>query len=462
MAMLSASTTVSRADVAGGIEAVLRDPYLKKVQIGIKIAKLGPTGPAATIYEKEPTHPLTPASNLKLITTAAALDKLGADFVFRTKLLQKGDTLALVGDGDPSLGDAEALEGTGWHSTTLFEKWAEVLAGRGVKSAGKLVYDDSIFDEHYVHPDWPPDQLHKRYVAGVAGLNFNANCLDFYLKPKGIGAVVDYTVDPSTSYAPIKNSCVGGKANAVWLSRLPNSNTIELRGQIDMANQKPVSVTVENPPLYTATVLRDVLNKCGVTVAGDVKRDPTVHTQTDWQTLVTYETPIASVIARANKDSMNLYAEALGKRIGAQTDKAGGSWKSGTAGVGDFLKSLDIDAGQFNLDDGCGLSRKNVISPAAIVAVLQHEFYAKHKDVYLASLSVAGVDGTLKDRFNGSPLRERVIGKSGFIDGVSALAGFVKAKDGSTYVFSILFNGIAAGTNSRAKVLQEKIVQTLD
>ena len=467
MAIVTSLTGPLRADVTDSIEGVLRDPYFKKVQVGIKIVKLGEKAPATPVYEKDAVRPLIPASNLKLITTAAALDKLGPQFVFRTRLLQKADTLAFVGDGDPSLGDAEVLEGTGWKSTTLFEKWAEGVAARGVKSAAKLVYDDGIFDSRYVHPNWPEDQIHKRYVAGVGGLNFNANCLDFYLRPKGAGQVVDYTVDPLTSYAPVANSCVGGSRSAVWLSRLPSSNKIELRGQADAANAKPISVTVEDPSLFTSTVLRDVLKKGGIDVGGEVTRDATVRAAVnDWQELAVYETPLAQVLARANKDSMNLYAEALCKRVGAAAAQSAtpgvGSWATGTAAVGDFLRSVGVDAAQFSLDDGCGLSRKNVVSPAAIVAVLQHEFYAPHRDVYLTSLSVAGVDGTLKDRFDTSTLRERVIGKSGYISGVSGLSGFVKAKDGSTYAFSILFNGIAEGTNSRAKVLQERIVQSID
>ena len=458
-----AATSLVHADVGSTIDTVLRDPYLKNVRVGVKIAKLNGEAPATVVYEHEPTRPLTPASNLKLITTAAALDTLGPDFVFRTRLLQKDNTLALVGDGDPSLGDAEALEKTGWTSTTLFEKWAESVKARGAKGFSKLVYDDSIFDEKYVHPTWPANQIHLRYVAGVAGLNLNANCLDFYLQPKGKGVAVDYRVDPTTTYAPIANTCVGGTKNAVWLSRAPDSNKIELRGQIDAANGKPISVTVDDPPKFTATVLADTFKKAGILIDGEVERDPTVRAAADgWQSLAVYETPITTIIARANKDSMNLYAEALCKRVGAKVSGESGSWSNGPPAVGAFLQSLGVSADQFSFDDGCGLSKKNVISPGAILAVLEHEYRSKHRDAYLTSLAVAGVDGTLKDRFGGSGLRERVIGKSGFIASVSALAGFVKAKDGSTYVFSILFNGIAEGTNSHAKQLQEKIVAAVD
>ncbi|MGN6627356.1 MAG: D-alanyl-D-alanine carboxypeptidase/D-alanyl-D-alanine endopeptidase [Tepidisphaeraceae bacterium] len=455
---------VGRADLEGSIEKVLREPYLKNVTVGIKVVRLGETAAdSKTVYEKDATRQMTPASNLKLVTTAAALETLGADFQFQTKLMQKGNTLALVGDGDPMLGDAEVLHKVDWQSTTLFEKWAQGLAARGLKSADQLVYDDSIFDEQYICPTWPADQIQKRYVAGVAGLNFNANCLDFYLKPGDMGKVVDYTMDPPTAYTKVNNTCVRGRNNAVWLTRANGSAQIELHGQINYANQEPVSVTVDNPPLFTATVLKETFQKAGIPIGGEIQRDPTVRTSPEaWQTLAVNQTPIAQVIARANKDSMNLYAEALCKRLGAAASKGSGSWSNGPPAVGAFLQSIGVEQDQFSLEDGCGLSRKDTVSPGTLVAVLEHEYFSKNRDIYLNSLAIAGVDGTLKHRFDDTPMRHRVVGKSGFIDGVSALSGFVKSKDGSQYVFSILFNGIAKGTNSTAKDVQERIVMALN
>ena len=456
--------TGARADLRDSIESILKDPYLKGVSVGIKIVKLGDSADASKVaYEKDAIQRFNPASNLKLVTTAAALETLGSDFQFQTKLVQKGNILALVGDGDPTLGDAEALRKVDWQSTTLFQKWAEGLSARGLKSADQLVYDDSIFDDQYVNPAWPADQLQDWYVAGVAGLNFNINCLDFYVKPGEYGKPVDYTTDPPTTYPAVVNTCVHGKENAIWLSRAPGASQVELRGQASVANIDPVRVTIDNPPLYTATVLRDVFKKSGIDIGGDIKRDPTVRDSMDqWQTIAVNQTPIAQVISRANKDSINLYAEALCKRLGAAVSKQPGSWANGPPAVGAFLQSIGITPNQFSLQDGCGLSHKDTISPGTLVAVLEHEFFSKNRDVYLNSLAVAGVDGTLKKRFEGTPLLHRVVGKSGFIDGVSALSGFVKSRDGTQYVFAIMFNGIGKGTNSAAKKVQERIVMTLN
>jgi D-alanyl-D-alanine carboxypeptidase/D-alanyl-D-alanine-endopeptidase (penicillin-binding protein 4) len=454
----------ARAGVKESIDAVVNDAYLKNVEVGVKVVRLGATADADQIvYERHGDLPLTPASNLKLVTTSAALDTLGADFVFRTLLVQKGNALALVGDGDPTLGDAELLKKVEWKSTTLFEKWAEALKARGLTKADLLLYDDSIFDDRYQHPSWPGDQIHKRYVAGVAGLNFNANCLDFYLKTRGGGEIVTYVIDPPTVDIPIRNACVQGSRNAVWLSRAAGSDEIILRGQTPASNVEPISVTINNPPRFTADAFAGAFVSAGIQIAGKPARDATVRAAIDeWTVLAVHETPIKQVLARSNKDSMNMYAEALFKRMGAAATGEPGSWENGAAAVGKYLTSLGIADNQFSLDDGSGLSRKNLVSPDLIIALLRHQYHGKNRDLYLGTLAVGGVDGTLENRFDDTPLKNRVYAKSGFIDGVSALSGYAQANSGQWYAFSILFNGIGKGTNGTAKKMQERIVLSIE
>jgi D-alanyl-D-alanine carboxypeptidase/D-alanyl-D-alanine-endopeptidase (penicillin-binding protein 4) len=167
-------------------------------------------------------------------------------------------------------------------------------------------------------------------------------------------------------------------------------------------------------------------------------------------------------LARANKDSVNLYAESLCKRLGHEASGQSGSWENGTAAVGAFLRKAGVADAEFKLDDGSGLSKQNAVSPHALVRVLAHDFCGKNRDTFVNSLSIAGVDGTLDDRFRGSDLRRRVIGKSGFVEGVSCLTGLLKAKDGEWYAFSIMMNGVPHGGTSVAKALQEKIVKAID
>lgn len=460
------------ADLGGDIAAVLSHKWLGKVEAGVMVARLGPSETdTQVIYRRNINHPLIPASNLKLITTAAALDALGGDFRFRTLLAIQGEDVVIWGDGDPTLGDAEMLKKVGWGTTTVFENWAEQLKARGITRVRNVIVDDSIFDTEFVHPNWPPEQIHKRYVAGVGGLNLNANAVDFMLTINGMNQVVDYTTDPATRYISVRNSCVRGNQNAIWLTRHAESNNITLGGQTNASTGYPVSITIHDPSLFAATVFSETLQKYGITVTGEVRRDPTnrpAYAAADeqarqaWTFIAAHETPLQTVLARTNKDSMNLYAEALLKRMGHAATDQPGSWDNGRAAIGAYMTKLGIDPEQYRIDDGSGLSRHNRLSPEAITTVLAANFHAPNREQYIASLAIADVDGTFSNRFTGTDLRGRVFGKSGYINGVSTFSGYLRAKDGGWYAFSILMNGIPGGTNSTMKQLQEKIVQSID
>jgi len=473
-AVIAAPLPAARADLAGDIHAILRDKLLAKADVSVCIHRLG--GDAASsplIYASNADVPLTPASNLKVVTTSAALDMLGPDFRFRTALVQRGDELILVGDGDPTFGDAELLKKSNWGTRTVFEHWAKLLGERGITSVRRVLVDDSVFDQTFVHPDWPVAQEHLRYEAGVGGMNLNANCVDFYLHVLARQQVVQFTQDPPTNYVTVNNACVAGGDNAVWLSRLPDSNEITLRGHTDSDNDQPISVSVLDPPMFAVTVLAETLAGSGIHIAQPCARDLTVRKMllgikpmpAGMTVLAVHETPLASALARANKDSMNLYAECLCKRLGAATAAPGesGSWANGLAAVRNFLSRVGIPATQYQLDDGSGLSHEDAISTQALCRVLMYDYFGRNRQAFLDSLGIAGVDGKFfAARFANTDLRGRVLGKSGFVNGVSGLTGFVHAKDGNWYCFSILMNGIPNGGNAIAKSLQERVIEALD
>jgi D-alanyl-D-alanine carboxypeptidase/D-alanyl-D-alanine-endopeptidase (penicillin-binding protein 4) len=456
------------ADLNADIRSVLQDKLLSKADVGICIDRLGGgTASSPSLFKHESDIPLTPASNLKLVTTSAALDRLGPDFKFQTALVRRGDDIVLIGDGDPTFGDAALLKRVGWETTTVFKRWAKQLKDTGITRVRDVLVDDSIFDQNFVHPDWPAKQQHLAYVAGVAGMDMNANCLDFYLKTGVFGQPVTFITDPPAPFLNIRNDCVTGHENAVWLSRDPNSSDLLLKGQIDVPNIEPISVTVQDPPLFAAGVLADEMRAAGITISGKVARDRTVRSTVAklpaGSVLAIHETPIAAVLARANKDSMNLYAEALCKRLGAEVSGQSGSWENGLPALKTFLTKAGVDPSQYTLDDGCGLSHKNRISPLALTQVLMYDYFSPNKQSFMDSMGIAGVDGRyIQSRFAGTDLRGRVLLKSGFVNNVSGISGFLHALDGQWYVFSILMNGIPDGANSGAKTLQERIVKALD
>jgi len=462
---LGIATCVCRADLASDINSILGDKLLQRASVGIEMVRLGAAdGQAVEVYQHESRKPFTPASNLKLVTTSAALDRLGSDFKFRTVLLLHDKDLVLIGAGDPSFGDSEYLRRVGWRVTTVYENWAAQLKKNGITRIRNVVIDDSIFDEGFLHPHWPANQIDHWYVAEVGGMNLDINCLD--LSVDASVSPVRVGVSPATKYVDIQNTCVPG-ANAVQIGRKPGTNEIAIRGEASPAVPGPFQETIHDPPMYAATVLADTLSAAGIEVSGKVVRNSNAHIERakappQFRAVGVHETPIAVALARANKDSINLYAECFCKLLGHETSRTPGSWENGTAAVGAFMRQIGISANEFHLDDGSGLSKQNNISPHALTRVLEYDFRGKSSDAFVASLSVSGVDGTLEDRFRGTDLRHRVVGKSGFVEGVSCLSGYLHARDGQWYAFSIMMNGIPYKSNTLAKTLQEKIVRALD
>lgn len=464
------------ADIGSEAQAVMQDRLMHRAKMGIEVLRLGNSpDEAREVFALEATTPFMPASNLKVVTTSAALDRLGADFKFRTLLVKHDDDLIIVGDGDPTFGDADYLKKVGWKITTVFENWAALLKKFGVTSPRDLLIDDSVFDQAFFHPHWPANQADFRYMAEVGGMNLNANLVDLLIVPsEAPGGRVGFSLEPGTRYINVLNSCVTGTQNGVIVARETGTNNVVLKGQTPSRGPARVSVTIHDPPMYAATTFADTLAASGIKLTGSVKRERTIRQQRQkdgpagaahWTVLAAHETPISAVIARANKDSINLYAESLCKRIGYESVKAtgqSGSWDNGTAAVGQFLQHVGVPDSEFHLDDGCGLSRQDGISPRGLTRVLAYDYYGKNRQVFMDSLSIAGTDGTLEDRFQRSDLRQRILGKSGFIEGVSTLTGFLHAKDGQWYVFSIMMNGIPPKTNGEVKLLQERIVKAID
>lgn len=472
IALICISPAALGAGLTEQIHGLIQEKEFAKAEMGIEVLSFGDkSADTQILFRHNSDLPLKPASNLKLVTTSAALERLGPNFKFRTVLARRGDDLILIGDGDPTLGDAEAMKRVGWETTTVFKQWAELLKKQGITSAANVYVDDSIFDEVFFHPHWDPKELLKDYRAEVAGLCLNLNVLDFYITPTSPGQLVQFRTDPPTHYATITNQCASGGDSGAWISRGPQDNNMVIHGATNQANTDPISIPIHDPPLYVGTVLAETLKAGGINITGKVARDRTIRvqllkspatpsTQPQLQVLAVYETPIENVISRANKDSINLYAECLCKRIGAAATGESGSTANGTAVMKDFVgKSVGIADNEFMFDDGCGLSRENGVSANAICRILEHDYFGPNRDAFVASLAIGGVDGkTLKKRFT-DDLRGRVLAKTGYIRGVSCLSGLLKSKDNRMFAFSILINDIYTDD---ARKLQDRIVKAID
>jgi D-alanyl-D-alanine carboxypeptidase/D-alanyl-D-alanine-endopeptidase (penicillin-binding protein 4) len=415
------------------------------------------------------TRLFAPASNMKLITTAAALDLFGRDHAFKTTLAVRGDDLVVVGGGDPSFGDA-AIEGVKGPVAEL-AKWAAALKAKGVTSvAGGIVVDDSHFDGEFVHPNWPRDQLNEWFCAPVGGLNLNTNCVEVVIAERGAGARFNLAGDWLTL---VNQAKAGGAGGGVSLLHGKAENEIILRGSLGAIPRDGVSVTIRDPGLFFGNALRKVLIDNGISVAGPVRRERVRAADGSLpagvNVVAVHETPLPTVLARCNKRSQNLYAECLIKSLGAawtpgaappppDADTAT-TWGRGSLMVRRFLGKLHLPDEGVRILDGSGLSRENAVSPMLLTELLRYMHGAPDAEVFRESLAVGGVDGTLAKRMRDAGVRGNVLAKTGFIRGVSGLSGYVRTAQG-WIAFSMLFNDVK-GSTSGVKEMEDEICRDL-
>jgi D-alanyl-D-alanine carboxypeptidase/D-alanyl-D-alanine-endopeptidase (penicillin-binding protein 4) len=466
MTIVLLAAASARADLQQDVRKAIGEAKLKNASIGVQIVKLGQAPELdQPLVSIEADKPLIPASNLKLITTAAAIDTLGVDFEFRTQLLTREGDVAIIGDGDPMFGDSVGLTGTDWGTTTVFDSWADRLKELKITSVKDVIIDDSIFEELSFHPRWPVDQAHLEYVPQVSGMNLNANCLDVYAIRNADGTAT-YRIDPPTKYVKMENQISVGSTHSLFLSRVLGGNRIILKGTINGTNRAPFRVTIHDPSMYAATVFAETLRRKGIEVTGEVKRERSIRSSLEnatmpagWTPVAINCTPLERILARTNKESINLYAESIGKRLAAKMLGAPGTWETVPKALTAFVTKAGAKGGTATFDDGCGLSKQNFVSPSAFCSTLAYMFHGANREAYLSTLSVGGVDGTLSKRFR-EGLAGRVFAKSGYVTGVSTLSGYLKTETGEWFAFSVLTNNISSA--GEAKNLQDAIVRAID
>ncbi len=430
VAVLLLAPVQALASIHSEVAGLLRAADLRGTAAGVYVLDLTS---GESLVEIEPDQPLIPASNMKLVTTLAALDILGADFTFRTelRLAERPDgarTLVVIGDGDPAFGDPEVLRRHDRDVDWLLDLWVKAAREAGVTRLDRIVVDDTAFDDQRVHPNWPADQLDRHYCAPVSGLNFHGNCLAVYLQPGAPGQSPLVQISPYVPSVGVTNQAVTGQSDTFSVGRQMGGNDLFVRGTIRNRRFDPVSVTVTDPALLLGEALQSRLRRAGVTV-GPVQRGDAAGLE-NARVLHAIQSTMPLILSRCNKDSNNLYAEALLKRAGQRYTGLPGSWSNGAAAVRAVLaQRLGPRAAIMQIDDGSGLSRDNRVTARLLVELLQQVHDQRHTawaQVFLESLSVAGEDGTLRRRQRlTSDMPALVIGKSGYINAVTTLSGYL-------------------------------------
>jgi len=386
--------------------------------------------------------PLKPASVQKLFTTAAALERFGPEFTYETRLYLRGDDLWVVGAGDPAIGDERLARRQGKDVTAVFDEWAAALRSRGVTSVGDLVLDDTIFDQRWTHPDWPDSQAEAWYQAPVGGLNINDNCLDVRV---GIRAGrVEVTSQPALPPGAIRSAARVAKQHRPILRRRPAGDGFELSGTVARsAALRPVAV--RQPTIFFGQALRQALEQRGIRVTGSVVRRELTALVGPEPPLARSTTSLVDVLWRANTHSQNLFAECLIKSLVAyerdgRRSGVAGNWDGGRAVLLDTLRALGVDMTGATIRDGSGLSHQNRVTARQVVTLLTVMRRHPHAEVFVNSLAAAGEPGSMQHRFADAALRGRLRGKTGSLDGVRSLAGYLQRPDGHLLAFALLAN----------------------
>ena len=421
------------------VDAIASQSLFQKARLGIAIQSLDATQP---LYARDAQHYFLPASAAKVMTTATALTRLGPQFRIQTDIYGAGqgatlEHLRIVGRGDPSLSDQH------------LQQVAVQLQKQGVRHIDRLLGDDTYFQGPDVVPTWQWEDIQAGYGAPVNSLILNQNAYELKLWPRSQGQplrVEWLSPKPIGPWQQINRTrTVSAEApEYVEIVRRRRGSTLEIEiiGQLRVgAAPDRSAVAVVNPGWFLLQRFRAILAAHQIKVGqisrltSETERNAALKTaqQPEKRWTRIQSSPLADLIATTNQDSNNLYAEALLKTLGATAQKQTQqtTHQHGLTVLKQTLTQLGVDSTTYELADGSGLSRHNLVSPTALIQTLQAMLRSPHASVFQASLP--------KETVGKNP-GSTLLSKSGGMRGVSTLVGYLTQAPSSPMVFSLMFN----------------------
>ncbi|WP_414690161.1 D-alanyl-D-alanine carboxypeptidase/D-alanyl-D-alanine endopeptidase [Nostoc sp.] len=422
--------SICSTKVGTAIDAVINRPLFSRVRWGILVQPLS-TGPI--LYSRDAQKYFTPASNLKLLTTAAALQQLGANFRIRTSIYQDGNgVLRVVGRGDPSLSD------------TQLQTLAQQLKQKGITQIQQLIADDSYIQGDIVNSTWQWEDVQSDYGAPVSSFILNQNIFSLKLVPQAVGKSLQVVwTDPGEArqWRTINQSVTvaQNQPSYVNVNRELSGTVLRIQGQLT-TNSEPslIDLPVVDPNYYFLRRFRAALATEKIAL-GQIS---VANRGVNQEEIAFVESPLLSeLLAETNLNSNNLYAEALLRALAVKKPRVNQtSADVGLEVVKASLTQLGVDPANYILVDGSGLSRRNLVTPEAFVQTLRGIARTPTAYIYRASLPVAGKSGTLKGRFQDTPAEGIVQAKTGTLTGAISLSGYMNAPKYEPLVFSIIVN----------------------
>ena len=458
----ASSTDRLQADLA----AIFTAPQFERSLWSVLVV---PSDASTALFTLNAAKLMMPASTMKIITAASAGELLGWEHQFETSVVTtapvdrgilRGD-LVVIGGGDPSISERSDMPGA---LRTIARRIRE--AGITHIEGGVIGHDD-LFDDRGFGDGWTLDNIPYGYSAPVTALQYNEGSVDLVIRAGAeSGVPVTISVRPEGSGLEIDNRLVTvaeSGTGALTLQRGPGSSHLVVQGQIP-AKALPFvrTASVDNPTRFFASALRHALIGEGVRVAGDAIDIDELETKPDLsgaRTLTTHKSaPLRQLVSSMMKVSQNQCAEMLLRHLGVSRRNGESataeaisetSAKLGAKRARDVLQAWNISEDSLVIADGSGLSRYNYVTSEALVRILQiMRADSKHASAFGESLPIAGRDGTLSRRLAGTAAEGKVRAKTGTVDNVRAIAGYVETADGETLLFSMIANNFTAATGA--------------
>ena len=420
------------------------------------------------LYQRDPATLLVPASTMKLVSVAVAAETVGWDYTFETRMLATGPIVEGVLQGDLVISGAGDPSILGRPAPGTLARWIDALRARGVtRIAGRVIGDDDDGEEPKPGFAWSWEDMGHTYGAIPGPLNLAENVVEISVSPgnlEGRPTVID--LPPQARGLDVVNrSTTGpaGSAASLWPELTPGGAALTINGTIAAGSPRSVvSTAVGNPTLWVATALRNAILDGGIDVEGaacDIDELAVKPFRPDAMLVYAHRSPPLSEIAKPLlEESINLYAEAVLRLatgpLGVRTADAA------LDATRLRLQSWGIANDAIQIVDGSGLSRRDVIAPEALVAILRRFHDASARTPWMQALAVGGREGTLESRMKGTPAEGNAMAKSGAMSNIRTLAGYVTSAEGEPLVFAIMANNFE-GSAANVVATIDKVVARL-
>ena len=447
------------------LDAIFDDPVLARATMAVRVDSLRD---GRILYLRDAGRHVVPASNMKIITMAVAAERLGWDHRFETRLEAAGvvdagtlrGDLVVVGGGDPSIGSADA------GPALLFGAWADALGDAGIRRVdGRLVGDDNAFDDDALGAGWAWGNLDTRAAAPSGALSYNENVVVIRVSPgRAEGQPAEVRLTPPGAPLALESQVTTGPAgssDSVSVDRPLGGTSLVVSGRVPAGGSGSVLLTpVGNPTAWFVQGLEAALALRGITVSGGAHDIDEIEVPPagDRRVIATRQSPPLSVLGGTfMKRSQNFYGEMLMKAVGREAFGEGTA-ENGRRAVRETMAAWGVPEDAIVMYDGSGLSRYSYVTADAITAVLRQVWHDERlRGPFVALLPISGRDGTLADRMQGPELRGRVQAKTGTLNHIRALSGYLTTASGERLVFSMIANHFTAPTAEIDAVMERAL-----